>query len=380
MLKLLDIVGQDSAVASLQQCMGGGRMPHALMFTGPHGVGRRTTALAMAAAMLCEDPQTSPNNGRFSRLDDNFQLTDACGQCGDCKTLHAGSHPDFQLVYKELAAFHPDSQVRGRKMQNLGIDVIKHFLIDPAYLAPSRGRGRVFAVRQAELMTGAAQNALLKTLEEPPAGVMIVLLCRRGEQMLATTVSRCRAIRFGPLPPDFVTGALAAEGVESEQAAFWAAFTDGSVGRALRLGQSDMYQVKCELLDALAALEPGGDAKLGEHLQKVTDAQALQAVKAARTPDGAELSKTLATRQATGTMLELVASAFRDAITINTGADRPLVNADQRAAVDAIARKHAPRQLAEVVEQLSNYEQLLWRNVNPKIVWDNVVLTCASGK
>jgi len=380
MLRLLDIVGQDPVIASLQQCMGGGRMPHALMFVGPNGVGRRTTAMALAAALLCENPQRFPNNGRFGALQDDFPLVDACGKCGDCVTLGAGSHGDFQLVYKELAAFHPDPKVRDRKMQNLGIDVIKHFLIKPAYLAPSRGRGRVFVVREAELMTGDAQNALLKTLEEPPAGVTIVLICRRSEDMLPTTISRCRTMRFAPLPPGFVADALAREEIDPQQAAFWAAFCDGSVGRALRMARGEMYQIKCQLLDALASLEPGGDAKLGEQLQKITEQQAIAAVKAAHTPDGAELSKMLATRRATGTMLELLAAAFRDAITITTGANRPLVNADQRAAVEAIARKHGAGVLAAVVEQLSNYEHLLWRNVNPKIVWDNVVLTCASGK
>ena len=377
--KLLDIVGQDAAVALLQQRLAAGRMGHALMFTGPHGVGRRTTALALAGALLCENPQTLPNNARFAQLDDSFQLTDACGQCNDCKTLEAGTHPDFDVISKELAAFHPEPEVRGRKMQNLGIGVINHFLVKRAYLAPSRGRGKVFVVREAELMSAAAQNALLKTLEEPPPGVTIILICRRSEQMLPTTISRCHTVRFGPLPLDFVAERLVREDVAEGEAMFWASFTEGSAGRSLSLARGDMYSIKCDMLDKLSAMGPGGDAALGERLQKITDAQAIAAVKAAKSPDGAEMAKTLATRQATGTMLELIASAFRDAITLSTGADRPLVNADQRHAVEAIAGKHSTRQLAGAIEQLSNYEQLLWRNVNPKIVWDNVVLACASG-
>jgi len=377
--KLLDIVGQDAAVALLQRRLAAGRMGHALMFIGPHGVGRRTTALGLAGAILCENPQTLPNNGALGELDDSFQLTDACGQCNDCKTLQADTHPDFEVIYKELAAFHPEPEVRNRKMQNLGIDVIKHFLIKGAYLAPSRGKGKVFVVREAELMSAAAQNALLKTLEEPPPGVTIILICRRSEQMLPTTISRCHAVRFGPLPLDFVAAQLAGEDVNESEALFWASFTEGSVGRSLSLARGEMYAIKCEMLDALAALGPGGDAALGERLQKITDAQAIAAVKAAKSDDKAELSKMLATRRATGTMLELIAAAFRDAITLATGADRPLVNADQRHAIETIAGKHSTRQLVGAIEQLSNYEQLLWRNVNPKIVWDNVVLTCASG-
>jgi DNA polymerase-3 subunit delta' len=379
MIKLLDIIGQDAAVALLQRRLAAKRMGHALMFTGPHGVGRRTTAMALAGALLCENPKTSVNNGEFAELDEGAQLIDACGQCNDCKTLQAGTHADFQLITKELAAFHPDPQVRSRKMQNLGIDVIKHFLVKGAYLAPARGKGKVFVVREAELMSGSAQNALLKTLEEPPPGVTIILVCRRSEQMLPTTISRCHEVQFGPLPLDFVVEQLVREEVDQAQAAFWASFTEGSVGRSLALARSEMYPVKFEILNELAALGPGGDAALGERLQKITDTQAIAAVKAAKSADKAELSKALATRRATGTMLELIASAFRDAISLATGSDRPLVNADQRDVIETIASRQSMRKLVDAIEQLSNYEQLLWRNVNPKIVWDNVVLTCASG-
>ena len=134
-------------------------------------------------------------------------------------------------------------------MQNLGIGVIKHFLVKNAYLAPSRGKGKVFIVREAELMSPAAQNALLKTLEEPPQGVTIILLCRRSEQMLPTTISRCHAVQFGPLPLDFVTDKLIREEIAESEAMFWASFTEGSVGRSLALAGSDMYQVKCEMLN-----------------------------------------------------------------------------------------------------------------------------------
>ncbi|MCP4374850.1 MAG: hypothetical protein GY794_01515 [bacterium] len=376
MLKLLDIVGQDAAVALLQQSLAGGRMGHALMFTGPHGIGRGTTALALGAALLCENPQTLPSNARFPKLDSAMQLTDACGQCNACKTLQAGTHPDFEVVYKELAAFHPEPEVRNRKMQNLGIGVVDHFLVQKAKLASSCGRGKVFVVREAELMSAAAQNALLKTLEEPPPGVTIILLCRRSEQMLPTTISRCHNVRFGPLPFNFVAERLLGEDVDEPEAMFWAAFTEGSLGRSLNLASGELYAIKCEMLEELANMGPGGNAALGERLQKITDTQAIAMVKSAKSDGGAEMAKTLAVRRSTGTMLELIAAGFRDAITLSTGTERDLINADQRGVIESIAEKHSAHQLAGVIEKLSNYEQLLWRNVNPKIVWDNVVLAC----
>ena len=239
----------------------------------------------------------------------------------------------------------------------------------------------MFVVLEAELMSIAAQNALLKTLEEPPAGVTIILIFRQGRQLLPTTLSRCRLVRFGPLPRQFVIDALVAEGVAKQQAEFWAAFTDGSIGRARRLAGGGMYQIKREIIRRLAALAgPGGAdvSGLGEHLAGVTDKLAAKAVKEAGKADGPELSKTLASRRAAGAIIELIASAFRDAMKVATAADLPTVHADQPDAIRAMAERFDPTQLAEIIEQLCRYEQLLWRNVNPKIVWDNLAITCAS--
>ncbi len=296
--------------------------------------------------------------------------------------MDAGSHPDFHLVYKELARYHDDSKVRDRVMQDLGIDVIRSFLIAPAYRAASRGRGKVFQVREAELMSAAAQNALLKTLEEPPPGVTIILLAERTEQMLPTTLSRCSVVRFGFLPRDFVVARLYEAGVKREEAEFWAAFTEGSVGRALRLAGQGMYAIKQDMLSRLAGMGKVGDAELGEHLTKRMEALAAAEVKAVKEEAGAELSAFLASRRAAGAMLELIASFYRDAMKLSLARDAagapPLTNADQSREIHALAGRFTSSQLAEIISQLSEFEELLWRNANPKIIWDNAVITCAS--
>ena len=378
MIGLLDIVGQAVAVARLQRGLTGKRRPHAYLFAGPEGVGRRTTAEALAAALLCGQPASEPNGGKLAELPADQQLLTACGACDDCRMMAAGSHPDYHPIYKELAAFHEDANVRGRVMQDLGIPVIRQFLIVPVGQSPARGRGKVFVVRQAELMSIPAQNALLKTLEEPPPGVTIILLCRNEQMMLPTTLSRCSLVRFGPLPEQFVRQALTVRGVDDTEAAFWARFADGSIGRATALAGGGLYEIKCDMIARLAALPPGGDEDLAEELAKTTDKLADDAVAAARSDDGASLSKSLATRQATGTMLQLIACLYVDALTTATGVDRPLVHADQADAVEATAARFAPTQLAEVIEQVSEFERMLWRNVNPRIVWDNAIITCAS--
>lgn len=377
MIELHEIIGQDSAVSRLQLNMTADRMPHAFLFAGPIGVGRRTTATALAKILLCENPQAG-EGGLFAPAEDTPKERRACRACGSCRMMENDSHPDFQLIYKELARFHDDAQVRSRVMQGLGIDVIRSFLIAPASRAATRGRGKVFIIQEAELMNIAAQNSLLKTLEEPPADVTIILLCQKPDQLLATTRSRCSLVRFGPLPRDFVSTKLAEGKIDPQEAAFWSAFTGGSIGRAMQLASAGMYEIKRKVLDDLALLNPAGDAKLGETFAKMTDKLAENAVHDAKKKDDANLSKNLATRRATGATLEIIASAFSDALAVATNTSRPLVNSDQPQIIEALAEKFQPTEIAEILEQLSRYERLLWRNLNAKIVWDNVVITCAS--
>jgi len=355
-----------------------GRMSHAMLFVGPSGVGRRTTAEAWAAVLLCEKPQTRPNGDRFKELPADFPLSLACGTCPGCAMASNGSHPDLYLVRKELARYHEDRDVRERVMQELGIDVIRAFLIAPASLASARRRGKVFIVLEAELLSVAAQNSLLKTLEEPPPGVTIILICRRSGDLLPTTLSRCVTIDFRPLPAEFIRDKLLSQGVPSQQAAFWSVYTDGSVGRAIRWAGRDLYPVKLRIIDRLANLPNEGDAEWADQLHKAAEDLAATAVAEAKKIDGAELSKNLASRQATGELLELIASAYRDALTLATGSQRPLAHADQASAIASLAERFGPAGLAEILEQLSELEEAIWRNVNPRLVWDNVVITAAS--
>ena len=373
MPELLDIVGQDHALTQLQRTLASARQPHAYIFAGPRGVGRRTTAIEFARLLLCEQPSQRPNAGRLAELDDDFPLRAACGQCRSCITLAAGTNGDFHFVYKELARYHSDSAVRDRKMQSLSIEVVRENLIAPAYLAAAGGRGRMFVVAQAELMSIPAQNALLKTLEEPPPGVTTILLATSAADLLATTRSRCQLVRFGPLPHEFVAGQLAAEGVAPAEAEFWAAMTDGSIGRAGQLVEQKLYEFKTKLVAALAAAATGAPGELAEMLTKAMDKRAKRLQRA----DEA-LAASLANRQAGGMLLGLVASVYRDALSLACGAERPLTHTDQASEIELIASHFGPTGTGEILSQLARCEQLLWRNVNAKLLWDNVAVTCAS--
>jgi DNA polymerase III subunit delta' len=390
LLHLRDIVGQAPAVERLRKAIELSRLPHALLFWGPAGVGKQATAKALAAAMLCSGRSTAAN-GAAAAPAPNAHPVDACGHCEDCRMVEAGTHPDFNLVYKELAAFHEDSSVRDRVMQALSIDVVRSFLIAPAASAPSRGRAKIFVVLDAELMSDDAQNSLLKTLEEPPSRVTIILMAERPEELLATTRSRCSLVRFDPLPAEFVARKLREAGIEEAEARFWAGLTGGSAGEALRLAKEDLgtatvkeglYQVKRKLLADIAVLGQG-ESGLAETLGKITEGLAESAIRRAKAATGAEMSKTLATRQGVAVVLQILASAAGDAMAVRCAERQgtnppPLVHADQTAEIQAFAHRFTPDQLAEILEQLAEFERLLWRNVNPKLLWDNAVITLSS--
>ncbi len=358
-------------MVQLQRAAAGGRRPHAYIFAGAEGVGRRTTAVELAKLLLCESPSERPNRGRFAAMDDDFPLRQACRRCDSCRTISAGTNPDFQLVYKELARYHDEQKVRDRVMQNLSIDVVRQFLIDPAWRASVGGRGKVFVVRGAETMSAPAQNALLKTLEEPPRDVTIILICTSPAELLPTTRSRCQLVRFGPLPVDFVADVLIKDGVEPTEANFWAMLTGGSIGLAGRRAGEKLYQFKKSLVEELARAD--ATAALAEMLVKATEKLARKL----RTRDK-DLATSLSNRQAAQVFLGLISSVYHDSLTSATGAAGPLVHADQPDAVAAIAERFDPTELADILAQLARCEQLLWRNVNAKLLWDNVAVTCTS--
>ncbi|KPK85782.1 MAG: hypothetical protein AMJ81_02775 [Phycisphaerae bacterium SM23_33] len=370
---LLGIVGQDEALAQLQRVFAAERRPHAYIFAGPEGVGRRTTAVEFGRLLLCDKPVSRANRGRLTELPASFPLQQGCGRCPSCRTVTAGTSPDLHVIYRQLARHHDDPQTRERVMQDLSIDVIRQFLIAPAYRAAAGGRGKVFVVREAELMSREAQNALLKTLEEPPAGVTLILIATSPADLLPTTRSRCQTIRFAPLPLRFVAETLTAHGVDEREAEFWAAMTGGSVGQAQRLAAQGLYEFKKELVERVANLSAANTGALAELLTK---AMAKQAKRLTGTDEG--LAATLANRQAGQVILGLLSSAFRDALTLASQADRPLVNAEQAGAIQALAGRLPTAQLAEILSQLARYEQLLWSNVNAKLLWANLAITCAS--
>lgn len=210
------IVGHDQAVAFLRQALQAGRLPHAWLFVGPQGVGKRTLALAFAGRLLT--PASEPERGEALGL------------------LEAGAHPDLTVISKELAAYSEDAATRARKQRTIPIELLREFF-DPAVARtaslPGGLASKVCIIDQAHLLAREGQNHLLKTLEEPPPGTVIILVADRPHDLLPTIHSRCQSLRLAPLSDEAMDRWLASHAsLDQAQRRALVRQAEGSPGRA----------------------------------------------------------------------------------------------------------------------------------------------------
>lgn len=209
----------------LMRSVKAGRIAHAFLLSGPHGTGKRTCANYLTQIILCASPQAP------------------CGQCPACKKVMAGLHPDVQVV--------------GEEEKSISVDTIRA-LRDQLALRPFEADRHITLIPRADRMTAQAQNALLKTLEEPAGGNVFFLLTDQPGAMLPTIVSRCRRLRFSPVSVEACAAILAEKGVEPGRARLAAACAQGAVGRALEIaGDEDYLPLRGKALSSLKALSGG---------------------------------------------------------------------------------------------------------------------------
>jgi DNA polymerase-3 subunit delta' len=360
-MSLAEIRHQPSAQRCLQTALGGPRAPHAYIFHGPEGVGKEMLARAFARVLLCGRPAKRAADSEEAYFAAGDAIVDACGECEDCVLMSAGSHPDFHLIHRELIEFHPDPRVRGRKALDLGVDVIREFMIAAAGSRPVRGRAKVYVVREAERMNVAAQNALLKTLEEPPPDTYIVLVTNSVARLLPTTRSRAQLVPFGPLPPEFVRERLLASehDLTEAEARLLATVSEGRLGPALESAANALHKVKKSLVAETAALEPGRAVSWAKHVEEAGN-QLGETMSATRS----EASQTYLKRRALGELLSALAYAFDDVLRLHLGAGEVRAHADQEDLIRKMSGRLDAGRAARAVQSFAEAESNLNRNVN----------------
>lgn len=228
MANFKDIIGQESIKKHLQTAIKTGNLSHAYIINGEYGSGRQTIASALAKTIQCQ-----------SKTDD----TDACGVCTSCKQAESHNHPDIKYITHDKTS--------------ISVNDIREQLNNDISIKPYSSEYKIYIIPDANKMTEQAQNALLKTIEEPPVYAIIILLTENCDSLLPTIRSRCVTLTMNPIEKDKICTYLENKfQLEPEQAQIAANYCQGNIGKAIRFASSsDFIEMKNQVLKLLKNLD-----------------------------------------------------------------------------------------------------------------------------
>jgi len=330
-----DLVGHRHLLELVAGAVARASLPPSLIFAGPDGVGKRSAAVALAQLLNCATPVDR----------------DACGTCASCTRI-------ARLVHADVFLIEPgDTGV-------IKVDQLREVIERTAY-RPFEGRRRVVIVNEADALLSEAQNALLKTLEEPPAASMFVLVTARPDELLPTVRSRCQRLRFGRLSPgDIAAVLMERHGYSPTDAHAAASAADGSLGLALDGGSAALVEAR------------EAAAEMLQHVAGTTDPR--------RRLDSARLLSGGGDREEVRRRLRALASMVRDLGVIGADAHRTpsadrrapigddchLANADMGEPLRRLAGSFDRERVARAFAAIDRALEAIDRNASPKIVAD----------
>jgi DNA polymerase-3 subunit delta' len=354
-----EVVGHRRLLSLLSRAIARESLTPSLILSGPEGVGKRLTAVAIAQALNCRDPKTldaglstetatataTATTTKTTMDDGRWTMDDGCGICPACRRIARGVHADVQIVEPGDTGSIKIEQVRAA--------------IDGAVYRPFEGRRRVTIIDEAETLVIAAQNALLKTLEEPLPASVFILVTSRPDTLLPTVRSRCAHLRFGRLNVADVAVVLERGHRYSRADALTAAAaSDGSVRHALELQAGEFAEARedAENLLRVSGRDPRARLDQAKDLLKGGGSAASE-------------------RMHLDARLQALSSVLRDIGLLASGADtRLLANLDRRDALDAVGRSVGAERAASAFSAVTRAHDALDRNVSPKVVADWLAL------
>lgn len=346
-----ELVGQERVARYLRTVVETGQVSHAYLFVGPPGSGKTAAAKALAAGVLC---------GGFG-----------CTTCEACASVRRGTHPDVRSIAPEGAAGYLAEQVRD--------------VIHDVQLAPILGPKKVYIISSADLFNDAAANAFLKTLEEPPDDVVMILLAHSFDSVLPTIASRCQVVRFRRIPPSEAIAILISRtGAEPDEAAQALAATGASVTRAAEFLRSPVRQEGrltvlrtlgelCEadgldvlmgaraIVDAVKAPLEGFKEAQAAAAAEVSDFLGKGAAKAAEERSKREL--TAREREGVGEVLTIAESWLRDCLVMAEGVPELVVNKDAADRIAEVARSTKPEAFSKAIAAVAVARRRISYNV-----------------
>ncbi|MBE0500550.1 MAG: DNA polymerase III subunit delta' [Desulfuromonadales bacterium] len=317
------IIGHDRQKEFLRRTLAHNRLAHAYLFEGPQGVGKRLTALALARTVFCAEAT-------------------GCGDCIPCRKIDHNNHPDLHIL-------EPDGkQIKIEQIRNLQKTLA---------FKPVESTRRICLIDQADKMNPAAANSLLKTLEEPSAETLILLISARPEALLTTVLSRCQRLPFARLPQSCIESTLIEQrGYDQKEAHIIAALADGSFQMALDRDPTIYLERRIEILKQVTALSAGSILPL------------------------MELAKELSTEKETiPQTLELLQAFYRDLLLYRH--NRPLeslINIDLQEKIRRIAAREDNGSILNKLDALNECQRNHERNVNPQLNLEVLLLRLAA--
>jgi DNA polymerase-3 subunit delta' len=333
------LVGHQWAIDLLRRSISGGRTAHAYLLSGPAGVGKALLALRLAQTLNCEAGGPDP-----------------CLSCRSCKRIERGNHPDIRVagMASQAAGLKPEEAARQKELK---IDTVREWQRD-INLRPYEGRRRVFILHDAERLTEAAANAMLKTLEEPPSYATLLLVANTSGDLMATIVSRCQPLKLRPVPRAQIAEALQARfNLAEDDARLLAAWSGGRVGWALRMVDApEELEARQEQLAELVALHSLSRA-----------AGFRWAEERAKQFRGGEQASVFAA-------LELWQSWWRDLMLTAAGCDQAIIHVDRRDELRQAAVRYPLAEAHAFITRLDAAVRQLRENVNPQLALENLAL------
>lgn len=315
-----DVIGHKEAVERLRKALRSGRIANSYIFSGPADVGKEFVAMNFAKALNCLSDDDVP-----------------CDECISCRKIDDGNHPDVAVIRPEGTRLKI-SQMRSLQRQG-------------SYRAVE-GRRKVYIITEAEKMTAEAANSLLKTLEEPPGAMVLMLLASVYSALLPTIRSRCQSLKFSPAPLALIRKGLIEELGLSESDAKWVALrSQGKFSKALALAKEDKKDVEEEISESFS------------HLSQDNGTSLLNIFKEAET-----LGKSQ-------DPLDLLLSWYRDLLLLKQGCSETLLtHSDRKNELEKIARRYSDVQIETLIRKTLITRNLIQRNINPTLALEVLML------
>lgn len=330
-----NVIGQPRAVELLRYSLESGRLAHAYLFVGQSNVGKMTLAINLAQALNCEQEERP------------------CGQCTACSRIATGKHADVQIIGRSPDTGSGESAPK----KEIGIAQIRE-LQQAASLQPYEGKHRVFIIDGAEYLNEESANCLLKTLEEPPSQVLIILLTINDSRLLPTIVSRCQRVDLLPVPTGIIEQELSGHrDVEPDRAGLLARLSRGGIGWAIAASQNDKL--------------------LQERYTKLSE---LQGLSTASLEERFDFAGKLATqygksRESVESTLNLWLEWWRDLLLAKAGRTEYITNIDREEPVVRHSEGYSLSEIRHSMEAIRAALEQLSQNANARLVLEVLMLS-----